>query len=212
MSKRIFVPVFILALWFTGLSLINSESAMAAANLVWGSRGTEVVHTQQALNARGYWCGSADGIYGPQTYQGVTRFQRDAGLTVDGVVGTATRKALGLESAAVTASRSEDTVSRAGSTGRVLTMVATAYDGCYQCNKPWYGYPSYIGLPLARGIVAVDPKVIPMGTRLYVEGYGNAIAADQGNAIKGNRIDLFFDTHAEALRYGMKTVKVTILG
>lgn len=96
-------------------------------------------------------------------------------------------------------------------TGKVITMVSTGYDGCYECNKPYYGYPSYIGLPLKHGIVAVDPKVIPMGTRLYVEGYGEAIAADQGNAIKGNRIDLFFDTHQQALKYGMKTVKVTIL-
>ena len=95
---------------------------------------------------------------------------------------------------------------------RVITMVATGYDGCYECNKPYYGYPSYTGLPLARGIVAVDPKVIPMGTRLYVEGYGSAIAADQGNAIKGHRIDLFFDSHQEALNFGKKTVQVTILG
>ena len=95
---------------------------------------------------------------------------------------------------------------------RVITMVATGYDGCYECNKPYYGYPSYTGLPLARGIVAVDPNVIPMGTRLYVEGYGSAIAADQGNAIKGHRIDLFFDSHQEALNFGKKTVKVTILG
>lgn len=95
--------------------------------------------------------------------------------------------------------------------GKVITMVSTGYDGCYQCNKPYYGKPSYIGLPLKHGIVAVDPDVIPMGTRLYVEGYGNAIAADQGNAINGNRIDLFFDSHQAALNYGMKTVKVTIL-
>ncbi len=213
MFKRILIPVFIMSLLFTGLSIPNG-AAMAATNLVWGSHGTEVLHMQQALNARGYWSGAADGIYGPQTYQGVIRFQREAGLTADGVVGPATRNALGLETAP--AAPSGNTVSRSGSlnsrAGTVLTMVSTAYDGCYQCNKPYYGYPSYIGLPLARGIAAVDPRVIPMGTRLYVEGYGNAIAADQGNAIKGNRIDLFFDTHAQALQYGMKTVNVTILG
>ncbi len=105
---------------------------------------------------------------------------------------------------------SGSTVSRGSQSGKVLTMVATAYDGCYECNKPYYGKPSYIGLPLRRGIVAVDPNVIPMGSRLYVEGYGEAIAADQGNAIKGNRIDLFFDTHQQALKYGKKTVKVTV--
>ena len=90
-------------------------------------------------------------------------------------------------------------------------MVATAYDPCYQCNYPYYGAPSYIGLPLAKGIIAVDPNVIPMGSRLYVEGYGEGIAADQGGAIKGNRIDLCFATHQLALDFGMKTVKVTIL-
>jgi 3D (Asp-Asp-Asp) domain-containing protein len=66
-------------------------------------------------------------------------------------------------------------------------------------------------MPLARGIVATDPDVIPMGTRLYVEGYGEAIAADQGSAIQGNRIDLFFDSRQEAMDWGMKTVQVTIL-
>jgi len=114
------------------------------------------------------------------------------------------------------AERPASTVSRGTSTpsrsGQVISMISTGYDGCYECNKPYYGYPSYIGLPLAYGIVAVDPKVIPMGTRLYIEGYGDAIAADQGNAIKGNRIDLFFDSHQQALNWGMKTVKVTILG
>ncbi len=211
LGRKIIIPVFILSLFFSGLLLTQSDAAMAASNLSWGSRGAEVVQVQQTLNAKGYWCGTADGIYGPNTYQGVTRFQRDASLEVDGIVGPNTRQALGLTSNTASGS----TVSRAGSTAprgsKVLTMVATAYDGCYECNKPYYGYPSYIGLPLARGIVAVDPKVIPMGTKLYVEGYGQAIAADQGNAIKGNRIDLFFDTHQQALNYGMKTVKVTIL-
>jgi len=211
LSKRILVSMFILSLLFTGMFLAKTDSAMAASNLSWGSRGAEVVQIQQTLNAKGYWCGAVDGIFGPKTYQGVTRFQKDASLIADGIVGPKTRQALGLTSNTASGS----SVSRSGSTttpsGKVLTMVATAYDGCYECNKPYYGYPSYIGLPLARGIVAVDPKVIPMGTKLYVEGYGNAIAADQGGAIKGNRIDLYFDTHQQALKYGMKTVKVTIL-
>jgi len=203
------VQMFVLSLLFTGMFLVKSDSAMAASNLSWGSRGAEVVQLQETLNTKGYWCGTADGIFGPKTYQGVISFQKAASLVVDGIVGPATRQALGLTGT------TPATVSRGGSavtgTGKVLTMVATAYDGCYKCNYPYYGYPSYIGLPLARGIVAVDPKVIPMGTKLYVEGYGNAIAADQGNAIKGNRIDLYFDTHQQALNYGMKTVKVTIL-
>jgi len=209
LRSRIIVPVFILSLFFTGLFLAQSDPAMAATNLSWGSRGAEVVTLQQSLNARNYWCGTADGIFGAKTYAAVIKFQGDAGLAVDGIVGTRTRAALGLNT-----STPSPTPSRDGSTvyrGKVLTMVATAYDPCYQCNYPYYGAPSYIGLPLAKGIIAVDPNVIPMGSRLYVEGYGEGIAADQGGAIKGNRIDLCFATHQQALDYGIKTVKVTIL-
>ncbi len=93
---------------------------------------------------------------------------------------------------------------------RTFTMVATGYTDAAEENYPYAGRPSYIGLPLGRGVVAVDPNVIPMGTKLYVEGYGEAIAADQGGAIQGNRIDLFFDSKYEANNWGMRTVKVFI--
>ena len=52
------------------------------------------------------------------------------------------------------------------------------------------------------GMVAVDPKVIPLGTKIYVEGYGIAIAGDTGGAIKGNIIDLFFNTNKECYQFG----------
>jgi len=66
------------------------------------------------------------------------------------------------------------------------------------------------GLPVGRGIVAVDPSVIPLGTRLYVPGYGEAVAADTGSAIRGNVIDLWFATTAEAYAWGRRTVVVTL--
>ena len=208
LRSKIILPVFILSLLFTGLFLFQSDQAMAASNLSWGSRGAEVVTLQQTLNNQNYWCGSADGIFGAKTYAAVIKFQKAKGLQVDGIVGPKTRAALGLNTS------SSSTPSRDGSSvyrGKTLTMVATAYDPCYKCNYPYYGAPSYIGLPLGYGIIAVDPNVIPMGTRLYVEGYGEGIAADQGGAIKGNRIDLCFPTHQTALDYGIKPVKVTIL-
>lgn len=93
---------------------------------------------------------------------------------------------------------------------RTFTMVATGYTEAAEENYPYAGQPSYIGIPLGRGVVAVDPNVIPMGTKLYVEGYGEAIAADQGGAIRGNRIDLFFDSKFEADNWGIRTVKVYI--
>ncbi len=93
---------------------------------------------------------------------------------------------------------------------RTFTMVATGYTEAAEENYPYAGQPSYIGIPLGRGVVAVDPNVIPMGTKLFVEGYGEAIAADQGGAIQGNRIDLYFDSKFEANNWGMRTVKVYI--
>jgi 3D (Asp-Asp-Asp) domain-containing protein len=206
---KIIIPVLVLSLVFTGFFLTQSDKAMAVTYFSWGSQGTEVVTLQQALNAQNYWCGNADGIFGPQTYAAVIKFQGAKGLTADGIVGPNTRAALelGTSTDAVTPSRDGSSVYR----GKTLIMTATAYDPCYQCNYPYYGAPSYIGLPLKKGIIAVDPNVIPMGTRLYVEGYGEGIAADQGGAIKGYHIDLCFETHQQALDYGIKTVKVTIL-
>lgn len=66
------------------------------------------------------------------------------------------------------------------------------------------------GLPVGHGIMAVDPSVIPMGTRVYVPGYGQAVAADTGSAVRGAMIDLWFPTTADALRWGRKTVVITI--
>lgn len=90
-------------------------------------------------------------------------------------------------------------------------MLATAYEpGPRSCGKHADGYTA-IGLKARPGIVAVDPRVIPLRTKLYVEGYGPAIAGDVGSAIKGRRIDLLFETVEEALRYGKRWVKVYIL-
>ncbi|MEA4883397.1 MAG: 3D domain-containing protein [Clostridia bacterium] len=94
---------------------------------------------------------------------------------------------------------------------KVLNMVATGYEPSERsCGKSADGYTA-IGMKVRPGIVAVDPRVIPLRTRLYVEGYGPALAADVGGAIKGNRIDLFFETLQEALAFGRRRVKVYIV-
>ncbi|MDD3926928.1 MAG: 3D domain-containing protein [bacterium] len=95
--------------------------------------------------------------------------------------------------------------------GRMVVMHATGYDpGPGSCGRYADGYTS-IGLRAGYGVVAVDPKVIPMRSRLYIEGYGYAIAGDVGGAIKGRRIDLGFDTRREALNFGRRNVKVYII-
>lgn len=91
---------------------------------------------------------------------------------------------------------------------RQLRMQATGYaigDGFTP------GTLTYTGIPARRGVAAVDPEVIPLGTRLYVEGYGPALAADTGGAIQGLRIDLAFDSVDEALQWGVREVVVSIL-
>ncbi|SMB96199.1 3D (Asp-Asp-Asp) domain-containing protein [Thermanaeromonas toyohensis ToBE] len=67
-----------------------------------------------------------------------------------------------------------------------------------------------IGTKARRGVVAVDPQVIPLGSEVYVPGYGWARAEDTGSAIRGHRIDLFFPTREEAQRWGVKKVKVIV--
>jgi 3D (Asp-Asp-Asp) domain-containing protein len=68
------------------------------------------------------------------------------------------------------------------------------------------------GLPVGVGVIAVDPSVIPLGTRLLVPGYGPAVAADVGTSVKGNVIDLWMPSTAEALAWGRRTVTITIYG
>jgi 3D (Asp-Asp-Asp) domain-containing protein len=74
-----------------------------------------------------------------------------------------------------------------------LRMLASSYNPTVEQCGPW-PFITYTGIRVRYGVVAVDPKVIPLGTWLYVSGYGYALAADIGGAIKGNRIDCFFFT------------------
>jgi len=66
------------------------------------------------------------------------------------------------------------------------------------------------GLRCAKGAVAVDPKLIPLGTHMYVPGYGAAVAADVGTAVKGRIIDLWMPTDAAARKWGRKTITITV--
>jgi cystine transport system substrate-binding protein len=68
------------------------------------------------------------------------------------------------------------------------------------------------GLPTGWGIIAVDPTVIPLGTRMTIPGYGEGVAADTGGAVRGATIDLWFPTLAQAMAWGRKTVTITLHG
>jgi uncharacterized protein YabE (DUF348 family) len=90
----------------------------------------------------------------------------------------------------------------------MLHMVATAYSP-YCCRG--VDNITALGVHAGYGVVAVDPSVIPLGSRLYIEGYGYALAGDTGSRIKGLRIDLGYDTKRQAIQFGRRTVRVYIV-
>jgi 3D (Asp-Asp-Asp) domain-containing protein len=85
--------------------------------------------------------------------------------------------------------------------GRTLTVSSTGY------SLPGH---TATGLPVGWGVVAVDPNVIPLGTKLTIPGYGEGVAADTGSAVRGNDIDLWFPTLAQARAWGRRTVTITL--
>ena len=94
---------------------------------------------------------------------------------------------------------------------KIIELQATAYYPGPEDTWPYASGTTASGLKAGYGVVAVDPRVIRLKTQLYVEGYGYAIAADTGGGIKGNKIDLCFDTYQEAVQFGRKNVKVYLL-
>ena len=105
----------------------------------------------------------------------------------------------------------EESVPEEAAGNKVITVTATAYTAdCEGGTGVTYTGVDLKANPDAK-VIAVDPAVIPLGTEVYVEGYGHAIAADIGGAIKGDKIDVFIPSEDAAEAWGMKTVDVTII-
>jgi 3D (Asp-Asp-Asp) domain-containing protein len=94
-------------------------------------------------------------------------------------------------------------------------MNASAYTAGYESTGKNPGDPGYgrtaSGDQVRRGIVAVDPNVIPLGSKLYVEGYGFSLASDTGSMIKGHKIDLFYESLDDAIKFGRRNLEVYLL-
>lgn len=182
----------------------------------FGMKNSQVTAIQQALIKAKYLAGNADGVYGNKTFEAVKAFQSDAGLEPDGMVGPRTSSAL--KNFKGTRPKTNPPVNKPsprpkrGSNGipdylYALPVLVTAYtrydEGCTDYT--------YQGTYLRRGLCAVDPSVIPLGTRIYVPGYGEALADDIGGAIQGNRVDLAMDTLDEAFTWGVQRLTVYVL-
>ncbi|MED3564383.1 3D domain-containing protein [Bacillus xiapuensis] len=100
---------------------------------------------------------------------------------------------------------------RALKKSRVLKVKATAYTAkCKGCSGITATGINLKANPKAK-VISVDPKIIPLGSKVYVEGYGYAVAGDTGGAIKGHRIDVFVPSKTKAVNWGRKQVNVTIM-
>lgn len=198
----------------------TTESPKTSTTAVkYGMKNNQVTIVQQYLIKAKYLGGAADGVFGSQTRQAVKSFQKDLGLVDDGVVGSLTMNALKSFKGTRPKSSNPSPPARVPTYPQpqkdngiphylhAIPMLTTAYtrydEGCTDYT--------YRGTYLRRGLCAVDPNVIPFGTRLYVPGYGEAIADDIGGAIQGNHIDLAMDSLSEAFEWGAKHVTVYVL-
>jgi len=194
----------------------NSSNNSNSSLIKFGMQNSQVAEIQQYLIKGKYLSGKSDGIFGYQTLQAVKMFQRDSGLSDDGVVGSRTMNAL--KNFKSTKPKRTSPPSQKPSYHPphdngvphylyATPMLATAYtrydEGCTDYT--------YRGTYLRKGLAAVDPDVIPLGTKLYIPGYGEAIADDIGGAIIGNHVDLAMDTLDEAFSWGKRDVTVYVL-
>jgi 3D (Asp-Asp-Asp) domain-containing protein len=129
--------------------------------------------------------------------------------TLEATAQRVVKKSAALQSAAtaqpdattISAPEAASSVTQTATTGRTIVVTSTGY------SLPGH---TATGMPVGWGVVAVDPAVIPLGTRLTIPGYGEAVAADTGGAVRGNTIDLWFPTLAQARAWGRRTLTITL--
>lgn len=116
-----------------------------------------------------------------------------------------------IEAPAPAPAESAPAVEAAAPSPKEITVEATAYTAtCEGCSGITATGINLLENPNQK-VISVDPTVIPLGSKVYVEGYGEAIAGDTGGAIKGNKIDVFIPSKQDAINFGRKQLKVTIL-
>ncbi|SDI51099.1 peptidoglycan-binding protein [Alteribacillus bidgolensis] len=202
-----------------------------------GDDGEPVKVLQVKLNSLGFYDQKVDGKFGPNTHDAVIDFQKSEDILIDGLAGPQTFGALvkainnsesskeenskEKEEADVSKSsneehseeQQEDVASEQSSEaeGRTLQVEATAYTAnCSGCSGVTATGVDLNANPDAN-VIAVDPDVIPLGSKVKVEGHGTFTAADTGGAINGNKIDIFMPNKSGATSFGRQSLEVTVL-
>lgn len=170
-----------------------------------GMHGPGVTNLQNKLIELGFLTSSADGICGEATVAALKNFQTSTGMNADGVCGIMTYAALEDYQYSGGNFESETSEEDFFSSQHAITVEATAYSAEEMTGLTASG--TYV----RHGIIAVDPRVIPLGTRVYIPGYGVAVAEDTGGSIIGNRIDIAFDSYGEAINFGRQIIEIYII-
>ena len=169
-----------------------------------GMQGDGVVDLQNKLIEQGFYDGEADGVCDSATVNALKDFQKSRGLTADGVCGRKTYSAFNGED-----SYDFNNADFYGipNCARVVRVEATAYSSM-QSDLSAY---TATGTLCRYGVIATDPNFIPLGTKVFIPGYGYAVAEDTGGAIVGNRIDVAFDTLSECYEFGRQWIDLYII-
>ena len=166
-----------------------------------GMQGDGVIDLQNKLIEHGFYEGEADGVCDKETVDALKDFQRSHGLAADGICGRRTYRAFDGGNAYETNDFGIPNCTR------VVRVEATAYSSA-QSDLSAY---TATGTLCRYGVIATDPYFIPLGTKVYIPGYGYAVAEDTGGAIVGNRIDIAFDTLSECYEFGRQWIDLYII-
>ena len=169
-----------------------------------GMQGDGVIDLQNKLIEHGFYDGEVDGVCDADTVNALKDFQRSRGLAADGVCGRRTYSAFAGDEYY---DESNSYTNGFPNYSRVVRVEATAYSSA----QPGLSAYTATGTLCRYGVIATDPSFIPLGTRVYIPGYGYAVAEDTGGAIYGNRIDVAFDTLGECYEFGRQWVDLYIL-
>jgi len=194
----------------TVLSAVNTvkeviQYAGIGDTIKLGMEGDGVVHLQNKLAEQGFFDGEVDGVADEETIDALKNFQSSRGMKADGICGRRTYSALDGEEPVNL--NEYEFYSDVPEFSRVIRVEATAYSAT-EANLSAY---TATGTLCRRGVIATDPFVIPLGTRVYIPGYGYAVAEDTGGAIVGNKIDVAFDTIAECYEFGRQFIDIYII-
>ena len=211
---------------------VSFFNVCSAAALKYGDRGDEVKEIQTYLIAQCLLQGEADGVYGSSTVKAVREFQSALGLDTDGICGAVTYKVLraaAYDEIDIYNFSLSDFLAEADDVEPVEYYTDESYFEADNGEIPDYsrvvrveatahsrfedGMSNYTarGSFCQRGIIAVDPDFIPLGTRVYIPGYGYAVADDVGGAIVGNIIDIAFDSVEECYQWGRQYIDLYII-